>query len=727
MLQLINLILLISVTIGVIFLVDWFKLKFVFSFICFIIITHITIFFYLDKSIFGIYFSKELYLLSLNVFLIAFLGEVIYFKYKNSKDNISKGFEKLETKNYSHPEVLKEDLVSNLSFELQAPLGSISGLAEYIRKDLGSDISDSTSENLEILKRTANKANLILENIIEYSYIVNNETILKKEKISISNLINQVKYDFTDKTIKIKTEIIVNLQNEVDVYVDIVRVKQAFSNILTFLGKKIDKQSFLIESNGIPSRDDLIQINISDLSSDFEEEKYSNNFSNLINQKTPNKRLDSKTIGLSLSKKLIELHGGEIWNDPQNKYSNSISFTLPILTGHLILENKLKYEVQFLSEKTATLPFTILAVDDELINLEILKNIFNNYNYHLISLTNGYEAIELIENEIIPDIILIDIDMPEINGFELTSLVRKRYSMEAIPVILISSNTWNEDRSKVFECGANDILTKPYNVEEMMIRINTLVTLKRSIIENQKHKMLEHELSLARKFQMKLLPVHKLSNKNISIETLYLPMTYLAGDFYDYFEDTNGIGILIADVTGHGVPAAMVTSMLKAVFHTLRSDLSNPSKMMEGINQILIGNDNQLLTSVYLYIDTINKKLFSANAGHPPMLLQKKDGSIKEIKSKGKLIGFSIKETWETIEVNLDKGDRIILYTDGIVEVKNFNGEQLGEDKFIDYIVTYKYLNAKDLIEATRRMVLDYCFQVNQEDDLTLIVIDILE
>ena len=727
MLQFINLILLISVTIGVIFLVDWFKLKFIFSFICFFIITNITIFFYLDKIIFGIYFSKELYLLSLNVFLIAFLGEVIYFKYKNSKDNISKGFEKLETKNYSHPEVLKEDLVSNLSFELQAPLGSISGLAEYIRKDLGSDISDSTSENLEILKRTANKANLILENIIEYSYIVNNETILKKEKISISNLINQVKYDFTDKTIKIKTEIIVNLQNEVDVYVDIVRVKQAFSNILTFLGKKIDKQSFLIESNGIPSRDDLIQINISDLSSDFEEDKYSNNFSNLINQKNPNKRLDSKTIGLSLSKKLIELHGGEIWNDPQNKYSNSISFTLPILTGHLILENKLKYEVQFLSEKTATLPFTILVVDDELINLEILKNIFNNYNYHLISITNGYEAIELIENEIIPDIILIDIDMPEINGFELTSLVRKRYSMEAIPVILISSNTWNEDRSKVFECGANDILTKPYNVEEMMIRINTLVTLKRSIIENQKHKMLEHELSLARKFQMKLLPVHKLSNKNISIETLYLPMTYLAGDFYDYFEDSNGIGILIADVTGHGVPAAMVTSMLKAVFHTLRTDLSNPSKMMEGINQILIGNDTQLLTSVYLYIDTINKKLFSANAGHPPMLLQKKDGSIKEIKSKGKLIGFSIKETWETIEVNLDKGDRIILYTDGIVEVKNFNGEQLGEDKFIDYIVTYKYLNAKDLIEATRRMVLDYCFQVNQEDDLTLIVIDILE
>ena len=109
------------------------------------------------------------------------------------------------------------------------------------------------------------------------------------------------------------------------------------------------------------------------------------------------------------------------------------------------------------------------------------------------------------------------------------------------------------------------------------------------------------------------------------------------------------------------------------------------------------------------------------------MLLQKKDGSIKEIKSKGKLIGFSIKETWETIEVNLNKGDRIILYTDGIVEVKNFNGEQLGEEKFIDYIVNYKYLNAKDLIEATRRMILDYCFQVNQEDDLTLIVIDILE
>ncbi len=675
----------------------------------------------------GIYFNKELYILSLTLFLIAVLGEIIFFKYKIPRDNKSSSFEKLETKNYSHPELFKEDLVSNLSFELQAPLGSISGLAEYIRKDLGSDISDSASENLEILKRTANKANLILENIIEYTYIVNNETTLKREKISISNLINQVKYDFTDKSIKISTEIKVNLQNEVDLYVDIVRVKQAFNNILTFLGKKIDKQSFLIESNAVISRDDLIQINISDLSSDFEEDNNSNYFTRLTNQKNPNIKLDSKTIGLSLSKKLIELHGGEIWNDPQNKYSNSISLTLPILTGHLILENKLKYEVQFISEKKTSLPFTILAVDDELINLEILKNIFNNYNYHLISLTNGFEAIELIENEIIPDIILIDIEMPEINGFELTSLVRKRYSIEEIPIILISSNTWNEDRSKVFQFGANDIINKPYNVQEMMIRINTFVTLRRSILENQKYKTLEYELSIARKFQMKLLPVHKLSNKNISIETLYLPMTYLAGDFYDYFEDSNGIGILIADVTGHGVSAAMVTSMLKAVFHSLRADLTNPSKMMEGINKILIGNDNQLLTSVYLYIDTVNKKLYSANAGHPPMLLQKKDGSIKEIKSKGKLIGFSTKETWETIEVNLNKGDRIILYTDGIVEVKNFSGEQLGEDKFIDYIETYKYLNAKDLIEATKRMILDFCFQVNQEDDLTLIVIDILE
>ena len=84
------------------------------------------------------------------------------FKYKNIRDNKSEGFEKIETKNYSHPEIFKEDLVSNLSFELQAPLGSISGLAEYIRRDLGSDISESASENLEILKRTANKANLIL-------------------------------------------------------------------------------------------------------------------------------------------------------------------------------------------------------------------------------------------------------------------------------------------------------------------------------------------------------------------------------------------------------------------------------------------------------------------------------------------------------------------------------------------------------------------------------------
>jgi two-component system, sensor histidine kinase ChiS len=727
LISILNLALLLILAFGFLHALVRAKYRYKYSFLFFILEFHISLLYYLEIKLHGFAFDKEIYFLTIIIFLFLVFLEITYYGYREKEVQNSNGYQGYGTKIYPRNENNQKDLISNLSFELQAPLGSILGIADYIRKDLGSDISDSTSENLDILIRTAGKAHLILENLVEYSYLLKNEILLNREKISLSNLIHQVKNDFSDKTILIKTDIIINLQNEVDVYVDIIRMKRAINNILIYLGKKQEKQSFMIESSGVISREDLIQINILDLSSDLDSDLKSNIYNSLSNLKDANIKIDSKVIGVSLSKKLIELHGGEIWNDPQIKYKNSVSLTLPILTGQMILENKLKYEVQFISENSTSIPFTILAIDDELINIEILKNSFNHLNYHLLSLTNGYEAIELIENEIIPDIILIDIDMPEVDGYTLTKMIRKRYTKEEIPVLLFSSSSWVEDRSRAFESGANDIVTKPFHTEELLSRINTLVSLRRSIIENQKHKLLEHELSIARKFQMKLLPNKKLNNRNVNIETMYLPMTYLAGDFYDFFEDSNGIGILMADVTGHGIPAAMVTSMLKAVFHTLRKELANPSRMMKGINEILIGNDNQLLTSVYLYIDIKNKKLFSANAGHPPLLLQRKDSSIQEIKSKGKLIGFSLKEVWETVEIPLDAGDRIILYTDGVTEVKNFNGEQLGDIEFLNYMKSYQSLNGKDMIEAARRMILDYCFQVNQEDDLTLMVIDILE
>ncbi|NBU99789.1 MAG: fused response regulator/phosphatase [Spirochaetia bacterium] len=315
--------------------------------------------------------------------------------------------------------------------------------------------------------------------------------------------------------------------------------------------------------------------------------------------------------------------------------------------------------------------------------------------------------------------------MPDLNGFELTKIIRKRYSLFQIPVIIISSTSFEDEKNRAFEAGANDIITKPYNSVELISRINTYITLKYSIQDNQKHLMLENELSIARKLQLRMLPHKKPFLKDIKIVTLYLPMTYLAGDFYDYYEDSNGIGVLIADVTGHGIPSAMVTAMLKAAFRILQKNISDPSLIMKGLNEILYGNDNQLLTAVYIYIDIKNKILLSSNAGHPFILLLKKSGELIEIKSKGRLIGFSLSENWELCSTKIEYGDRIILYTDGITEMKNYNGEQFGKERLKQMIKDYSYLNNSDMIESTKRTLLDFSFQVNQEDDLTLVVIDI--
>ncbi len=627
---------------------------------------------------------------------------------------------------YLDSESSQNDLISNLSYELQAPLGSIVGLSSVIQKNNNLELTDRSLENIKLINITAIRTNKIIQNISDFSKSLKDEIILNIVAINLKDFI----YKIIDNNKLINNNINYNAIEKIPlnlkINADPLRLEQILEILILNIFKVNSFHNIFIETMYLKNSDEMIQINIYDSNSDKNIKEFNGIYNSLESLKNFSIKYDSHKISLFLVKKLIELHGGELWNDPEINYKNSVSFTLPLAKTGIDIEKVLIEGNPFANYGSNFTTYTILAIDDEPINLLILKKHLMGNNYHIISSTNAYEAIDKIENEIIPDIVLIDSNMPDLNGFEVIKKIRKRFSLFQLPIIIFSNTSFDEEKNRAFEVGANDIITKPFNSLELISKINTYITMKNSIQDNQKYLMLESELSNARRLQLKMLPHKKPFLKELKIVTLYLPMTYLAGDFYDYYEDSNGLGVLIADVTGHGIPSAMVTAMLKAAFRMLQKNISDPTIIMKGLNEILYGNDNQLLTAVYVYIDIKNKILLSSNAGHPSILLLKKSGDLIEIKSKGRLIGFSLKENWELSSVNIESGDRIILYTDGITETKNYLGEQFGEHRLKQMIKDYSYLDNLDLIESTKRTLLDFSFQVSQEDDLTLMVIDIL-
>ena len=675
-----------------------------------------------EKSI-----SNESKYISLIILLFVIIQEnsiIIKSIIQDKKEKI--GTDNLVNKIYIDNDSIQNDFISNLSYELQAPLESIVGLSEIIQRNNGLELSERSLENIKLINLTAIRTNKLIQNIIDFSKSLKEEITLTSVSINLKEFLLKI----IEKNKLINNKINSNIINKIPVNIiiiaDPVRLEQILEILIINIFKANSIQNIFIETLYLKNSEELIQINIFDSVSDNNIKEMNGVYNSLESLKNFSIKYDSHKMSLSLAKKLIELHGGELWNDPEINYKNSVSFTIPLAKSKLDIERVLIEGNPFVNYGNNSTTHTILAIDDEPINLLILKKHLMGNNYQVISSTNSYEALDKIENEIIPDLVLIDSNMPDLNGFELTKIIRKRYSLFQLPIIIISNTSFEDERNLAFGAGANDIITKPYNSTELISRINTYITLKYSIQDNQKHLMLENELSMARKLQLKMLPHKKPFLKDIKIVTLYLPMTYLAGDFYDYYEDSNGLGVLIADVTGHGIPSAMVTAMLKASFRILQKNISDPSLIMKGLNEILYGNDNQLLTAVYIYIDIKNKILLSSNAGHPSILLLKKSRELIEIKSKGRLIGFSLSENWELSSTKIESGDRIVLYTDGITETKNYNGEQFGEERLKQIIKDYSYLNNSDMIEATKRTLLDYSFQVNQEDDLTLMVIDIL-
>lgn len=255
------------------------------------------------------------------------------------------------------------------------------------------------------------------------------------------------------------------------------------------------------------------------------------------------------------------------------------------------------------------------------------------------------------------------------------------------------------------------------------------------IFSNEEHLLaINKELQIANQIQSSILPRDVPHIAGLEIVARYVPMSAVAGDFYDFLVvDERRVGILIADVTGHGVPAALIASMLKVAFAGQTAHAEDPALVLAGLNRALCGKfEEHFVTAAYVFVDLDKFVLRYAGAGHPPLLFAPRtnengrDSDSREVEANGLMLGLFPEATYSFVEIQLDEGDRVLLFTDGILEAMNSAREEFGKSRLKKFLAasssSASHLADALLLELRRWTGAEP--QRAHDDDITLLILD---
>jgi sigma-B regulation protein RsbU (phosphoserine phosphatase) len=238
------------------------------------------------------------------------------------------------------------------------------------------------------------------------------------------------------------------------------------------------------------------------------------------------------------------------------------------------------------------------------------------------------------------------------------------------------------------------------------------------------------ELEIARRIQSFTLPQTVPTLAGFEIAARYAPMSAVAGDFYDFLcVDEKRVGILVADVTGHGVPAALIASMLKVAFAGQAAHAHDPVRVLTGLNSALCGKfEEHFVTAAYLFVDLEKSLLHYSAAGHPPLMLASRAArNVQEIEENGLMLGMFPEAAYSSVEIHFSPGDRCLLYTDGLFEAKNAAQEEFGKERCKEFLETQLDIPAARFASSLLDNIAGFSGHNSaraQEDDITLLVLD---
>src|SRR6266581_4650572 len=376
----------------------------------------------------------------------------------------------------------------------------------------------------------------------------------------------------------------------------------------------------------------------------------------------------------------------------------------------------------------------ILIVDDDSTSRKILAHLLVAAGYKCRECEDGTKALQTIQ-ERQPALLLLDFDMPGLNGAEVLKRLRSDNdpAVAQIPTIMLTAHGSEESEVRCLQAGADDFATKPINTAVLRARIETQLRLRsmRRQLERQNDELekwrsnLERDLAAARLTQQSLIPQKPLALAGWQVATCYRPVIQVGGDIYGWLRMKDGrILFWIADGTGHGAAAALLTTLAKLLFHHGNEEHDMPASIMEAVNNDFrsIFGSRSFMTAMCVALDPLTGKASIVGAGHPPLLVTRPNGTTESIASIAPPLGLIEQPEFTETAIDLKPGDAFLLYTDGVFRWTKDEGHRLTLEQ-LEKILDHSAPTAEALLKSVLAHTALETAATTSPDDMTLLVV----
>jgi phosphoserine phosphatase RsbU/P len=367
----------------------------------------------------------------------------------------------------------------------------------------------------------------------------------------------------------------------------------------------------------------------------------------------------------------------------------------------------------------------ILIVDDVPANVDVLVQALRG-EYQLSVAIDGTAALRSAEKSL-PDLVLLDIVMPGIDGYEVCRRLRASPGTREIPVMFLSSLEEVQDKTKGFEVGGNDYLVKPFAILEVKARVRSLLRAK-AYVDGVKEQI-AHELRIAREIQMGILPpdVPAVTDRTgLEAHAMLHPAQEVGGDLYEVLRMPDGnLLAVMGDVSGKGIPAALFMAVTVTLVRALAPDSRRPEEILRRVNDALVAHNpyTMFVTLLCAIYDVRDGRLDYASAGHPPAVLIR-EGKAQFLPQKpGMIAGTTAGLSAPSQSMQLQPGDLVVFYTDGVTEAFDVAGNLYGESRLLEELAGQSGHTAAETTDAVLRSVRKYAGERPQSDDIAVLAL----